>query len=840
MKYPRNALFSLISIAVSAAFFLSSAQADQSEEKAAAATDDSTAERVTLLAQADPEQEAEDRVLEEVVVTGTRSVARTTTDSTVPIDSFSGLELEQQAQGDMTELIKNLVPSYTATPLTGDGSSFVRSTSLRGLPPDEVLVLVNSKRRHRSALIQHFGAAMSSGAHASDIAPLPSIALKSVEVLRDGASSQYGSDAIAGVINFILQDADSGGRVQAQAGEFFDGEQSWKVAANVGFRLGDNGFFNFSIEAVDNEQLIRGFQPAAAQDAIDAGFPEVGTDSPYSGDTLAQTWGRPENDGIRTAWNAAIELGNGAEVYFFGNYADSYHNYRFFYRAPGRGGVLTPVPQDPTDPSQGNFCWCDTEPGGFTPYLEGDITDFSSILGLRGEFNNGTLYDFSVNYGNNEIEYTLHNTLNPSWGPTSQRVFKTTPLEEEDINFNADFSLPIRDNVNLAFGAEWREETYKLIEGDLQSWAAGPWAGVGSLIDPDTGDFYSTPSIGANGMAGTGPNEAGSFSRDNWSLYGDVEWDISDDFLLQFAARYEDFSDFGSTENFKVAARYHVSDTFTLRGAVSTGFRAPTPGQSNLQTIVTTFDVSSGLQTQEGTVLPTSDLAVSLGGKALEPEESTNISIGFTSNPTDNLTITLDYYQIDVDDRIVKTFNIPVVNPLFTSVSFYTNGLNTETKGVDLVAQYNVGWDNGSDTTFSLAWNWNETDVKSQNTVSGLNPVTEGTIFNIENNLPENRINISAIHTQNAWTFVARANYYGSTIDERNDREPVGSEIFVDASLTYQLNDNWSFTGGANNLFDTFPNRVETRVGNGLPWPRRTPMGYDGGSWYLRGEYAWY
>ena len=212
------------------------------------------------------DEEAETGMLEEVLITGTRSArGRTATDSTVPIDSFSADDLNQESVGDMTDTIKNLVPSYTATPLTGDGSSFVRSTSLRGLPPDNVLILVNSKRRHRSALIQHFGAAMSSGSHAIDIGLIPSIALKSVEVLRDGASSQYGSDAIAGVINFILRDADQGGQAEGQYGRYYDDENAWRAAVNVGFSLGGNGFVNLSAEYTDQEQLIRGFQPPAAQ-----------------------------------------------------------------------------------------------------------------------------------------------------------------------------------------------------------------------------------------------------------------------------------------------------------------------------------------------------------------------------------------------------------------------------------------------------------------------------------------------------------------------------------------------------------------------------------------------
>jgi len=790
----------------------------------------------------DTSSDSDDALIEEVVITGSRRVnPRSATDSTVPIDAFSGMELDLNAQGDTTEMIKNLVPSYTATPLTGDGSSFVRSTSLRGLPPDEVLVLVNSKRRHRSALVQVLGPAMAAGSHAADIGPLPSIAFKSVEVLRDGAAAQYGSDAIAGVINFILDDSSEGGRIQGQYGQFYESEESWKISGNAGFNLLDRGFFNFSFEIVDNEQRERGFQPPLAQTLIELGIENVGTDSPY-GDDLAQTWGRPENDGVRTAWNSAIDVGDSAEIYMFGNYAETTHVYRFFFRGSwpfSSTGRLSPLPLVPGDPSQGNFCWCDTLTGGFTPYLQGDITDFANALGLRGEFNNGMLYDFSASYGNNDIEYTLFNELAPSWGPESPRDFKTTPLEEEDINLNADFSIPMGQSVNLAFGAEWREETWKLKAGDLQSYAAGPWTGSSSFIDPETGEFYNEPQIGATGMAGTPLEIAGSFSRDNWAVYTDVEWDVTDRFLLQGAARFEDFSDFGSTDNYKLAFRYNLTEWFTFRGAYSTGFRAPTPGQSNLQVITTTFDTSSGLQTLEGTVLPTSDLAVSLGGKELEPEDATNISIGFTTSPTDNLTLTLDYYKIDVDDRIVKTFNIPVVNPRFSSVSFYTNGLNTETQGVDFVAQYLVGWNSGGDTTFSLAWNWNETDVVSLNPVNGINPITPGTVFNIENNLPDNRVNFSIFHTINAWTFLMRANYYGSTIDERNAREEVGAETLVDVAVTWEFNNNWLFTAGANNVFDTFPDKIETRLSNGLSYPRRTPMGYDGGSWYMRGEFRW-
>jgi iron complex outermembrane receptor protein len=830
----------------------------------------------TVLAQA--EAESEDDLIEVVTTIGTRSKPRSAADSPVPIDTFSAAQLDQQPHGDMTENIKNLVPSFTATPLTGDGSAFVRSTSLRGLPPDEVLLLVNNKRRHRSAIIQHFGAAMSQGSHAADMGAIPSIALKNVEILRDGAAAQYGSDAIAGVINFVLDDADEGGRVEVQYGQFFEGESSIKVAGNIGLPLTDNGFANFSAEYVDHEQLIRGHQPFDAVEAINQGFANVGNDSPYSGDKLAQTWGRPENDGLRTAWNLGLELGNGAEAYMFGNYADTYHNYRFFYREvvaadPGDSseldGSLTPMPIDPTDPSAGNFCWCDVLTGGYTPYLVGEQTDFSNVVGVRGEFSNGMLYDFSGSYGSNVMDYTLHNSISPTYGPgTSTSSFDTTDLKEYDTNLNADFSYPLSDAVNLAFGFEWREENYVMVAGDRESWVPGPWAEVGQLIDPTTidpinnptGDFYATPPNGSNGMPGTPAESAGTFSRDNISVYVDAEWDVSDAILLQGALRYEDYEDFGTDTNGKLAGRFNVSDSFTIRAAVSTGFRAPTPGQSNLETIVLSFDADAAAQVLEGTLRPTDPLLVSFGGKALEPEDATNISVGFSANFGDSFTLTADYYQVDVEDRIVKTFNLDVPDTPefaevdFNKVAFYTNGLETETSGFDIVALWSLDWAGGSSTDFSLAWNNNDTKITKVNAIDHdadpvtdpVEPVSGGTQFNIENNLPENRFSFAANHHMDRLDLTLRANWYDDTIDEQSGRIPVDSALMVDIEARYDVNDEWKLVVGANNVFDEFPSKVGTnsfptpsvRNHQGLTYPRRSPIGYDGGMWYLKGVYS--
>jgi len=825
---------------------------------------------------ADDEEE-----LEEVTVTGTRSRPRSVADSPVAIDSFSETQLDMQPVGDMTESLKNLVPSFTATTLTGDASAAVRPVSLRGLPPDETLLLVNSKRRHRGAHIALFGAAMNFGAHPSDMGMLPSISFKRVEVLRDGAASQYGSDAIAGVINFILRDDDEGGKLEAQVGQYYEGEDALKVAGWKGFRLGDSGFLNISAEWTDNEQLNRGFQRPDAQSFIDAGIAGVGDDSPY-GDGLAQTWGRPENDGVRTAWNMAVSLDDDKELYSFGNYASTYSNYRFFYRAP----ALTPagdsswhsslrtLPIDPTDDDGdgvpgsdgdplsaaefvGNFCWCDLLPAGYTPFFEIRQTDFASVVGVRGEFDNGMLYDFSGNFGTNKHEYKLNNSLSPSYGPDSQRDFRTGDIKESDRSVNADFSYPVNADVNFAFGFEWREEKWTAFTGETQSWVAGPWAGVGEtddmgnplLINPFTGEGYSSPPIGSNGRSGFDGDSSGTFTRYNSAVYGDLEWDVSEDFLLQFALRWEDFSDFGTTTNGKIATRYNVTDAFTIRAALSTGFRAPTPGQSNQRVISTTFDVGSGLQTQSGTIPPDDPALVPLGGSPLDPEEATNVSLGFSADITDNFSITADWYQIDVDDRIIKTDRINVVgipgfeDAEFTAAAFYTNGADTKTTGFDIVANWDIDHDGGSNTAISLAFNHNETELSDLDIVEATgNPVLGNqTIFNIENNLPENRASLSIVHYRDELTFTLRSNWYDEAFDERDfpDGDLVKAAATVDIEGRYTFNDNLTLVVGANNVFDKFPNETDTRFSNGLQYSRRTPFGYDGGMWYLKGVLEW-
>jgi len=779
-----------------------------------------------------------DDLLKIQVVTGTRAKSRKLSDSTVAVDIYNAGDFKLNGSGDLTEQLKYLLPSYNATVRNGDGAAFVRSTTLRGLPPDDVLLLVNSKRRHRSALIQHGGPSVTAGAQAADPGPIPAIALKRLEVLRDGAASQYGSDAIAGVLNFIFKDSDNEGHFEAQYGNYYQGERTLKVAVNKGFSIAEQGFFNFSAEYIDYEQLIRGIQPVAAQAAIDAGIVGVGQDSPYAGDTLAQTWGRPETRGLRTAWNMDYSFNDNKQFYSFGNYADYFGDFRFFYRPPDNAS-LQPMPLIPNDPTQGNFCWCDILPAGYTPYLEANITDFSSTFGLRGQYNNGTSYDFSTSLGINKIQYQLNNTLNPSFGPDSPRNFNIGDLTQEEININADFSKLLTDDINFAYGFEWREETYIMAEAQREAWASGPWANVGQLIDPLTGERYISPPIGSNGLSGTTANGAGRFRRANYALYTDVEWDLNEKSRVQGALRLEQFSDFGDTLNGKIAARYKMTNKTTLRGTLSTGFRAPTPGQSNYTGIRTNFDGARGVQTQDGTILPTSELAASLGGRALSPEISKNISVGLTSNWLEHFNVAIDVYWIEIENRLAKTIDIPVADPLFTRASFYTNALTSETQGVDIVAQYVFNWQNGATSQLHFAYNYNSTKIIKQNQVNGINPVDDITIFNIENSMPKNRFNLTLTHNiSNNWQIKVRANYFSQTIDERVEHEVVSAATFVDLESNYQMSKKLQWTLGASNLFNVFPTKINTRIANGLLYPKRSPLSYGGGMLYLRLTYT--
>ena len=826
MKIDSKILTGVYTVALTLAFSTPVLAEDQIDSKDAVDltdTQETEQTRVTKLTQTD----AGDSVLEEVITTGTRSSRpRSAADSTVPVDVLSGDDFNAYGgTADLTDNLKAMVPSYTATPATGDGSAFVRPTSLRGTASDQTLVLVDGKRRHRSALVQFFAPAAGNGAHGVDIGMIPGIAIKRVEVLRDGAAAQYGSDAIAGVINFITKDASEGGEFALQYGEHYEGEQSIRFGANAGFGLGDNGFINASVEYVDNDALSRGIQRENDyNNLINAGVaPEViGADAPFGDSPFLQTWGRPETSGTRLFLNFGLDITDTQRIYARYGYADTTGRYRFFYRNPNHSS-LTPLR------AQG----FDGLPAGFTPFLDGDQTDTSLIVGIEGEFQGGTTYDFSASYGKNELDYFLNNTVNPDLGldgglQIPQMDFNVGAYEQDEINLNADFSTLLSDNLNLAYGLEWREETYTVVAGE-------PNASVGA---------------GSSGFKGITENNAGKFSRDNWAVYADMEHDISDTLLLQYALRYEDFSDFGSTVNGKIAARWRLSDAFALRGAISTGFHAPTPGQANVTTTITTFDGSTGLQVEEGLVPSTDPRVAAVGGTELTEETALNFSIGFTSNLGDSTTLTVDLYQIQVDDRIYRTGDIAVPDTTNT-ISFYTNALDVEHQGIDVVLNSVWDWPSSGSTNMTFAYSYNEIDVTGQKFINGVQPVSDSLVEDIENNYPNHRFVLTAnTYFGEKWNIMARANYYGSHYDERGtigaDVSPsakIGSTIYFDAELGYQWTDHFRLALGAVNVFDSFIDKIgepnANRLSVGLQYPRRSAANYEGGAWYLKGTYRW-
>ena len=854
-------------------------------------------------------QQDADEAVEEIITIGTRVRGRTVVDTAVPIDVFNQEDIDSVASDDLIDIIRTLVPSFNVgrEPIS-DGQSFVRPPQLRGLEADKTLVLVNGKRRHRSALVELGGF----GAHGPDLATIPSIALKSIEVLRDGASALYGSDAIAGVLNFNLKDAAEGGEIRIQAGQFTEGDESgFLIALNTGFALGDNGFVNMSAELGDNEPTSRGtfysgtirtsgqrpidaaqnaalqdhdlnpatpdqmrFGPDALTEIFDVATGELitiaalsdgiwdDTDTRYadnlqfaeaSESTLTQIWGEPERDAIRFFVNAGYEMANGTSLYGWANYSDSNANTSFFHRDPDVTQLLLLRTEDGTIYNPRN-----RYPSGYTPRFFGNVIDLSFTGGVRGEMDNGLTWDFSGRWGESTIKYTLKNTINPSLGPASPTQFRPGDLVSDEVAFNADFSfgfdMGFASDVNFAFGVEYRDEGYDVVQGGAKSFEVGPYAAEdpfdfetdaaealaganggqiacripGIQFDP-TGlchpldPIHNVVPVGSNGFPGYGPNFVSTFSRDSYGVYFDFEADITDRFLATVAGRYEDFSDFGTNFSFRVAARYTFSDAFTLRGSAGTGFRAPTPGQISTTNVSTRID-PLGLPVAEGIFPPSHPASAIFGATPLKDETSLQYTLGIALQPTDELTITLDYYFIDMEDRIIlssdfavgpaevlllQAAGVPGANTI-AQVSFFTNDVDTETSGIDLVASYTVDWGAGA-TTFSAAANWNDTEITRRTPHPGGFFLNDEGVFDAENGDPEYRAILGLRHGwANDITFGLRLNLYGDYQNVNDsDFDPVpdrfGSLVQTDFDLSWDVNEAWSVTFGGNNVFDETP-----------------------------------
>ncbi len=805
--------------------------------------------------------------IEEVVVVGSRRQDRSAADSPVPVDVIGGDEFANRGDSDMDSLLASLIPSYNVSqqPIS-DAATLVRPANLRGLPPDQTLVLVNGKRRHRASVISFLGGGLSDGSQGPDISVIPAIALDRVEVLRDGASAQYGSDAIAGVINFVLKSDPSGGRVEAKFGEFYEGDgQSKQLAANIGLPLTDAGFANFSLQWREADPTSRSVQRADAQALIDAGNADVRAP--------AQIWGAPEiKDDVTFFGNLGLELGNGSEAYMFDNYSERKVEGGFFFRNPNtRPGVFNldgdqdellvadltgagncpavPIVNDVPDAGalaavdgQANcFAYNLAFPGGFTPQFGGKIVDSSIAFGVRGEMDSGWYWDLSAVLGRNDVDFAISNTINPQLAAQERDIptsYFPGSYTETDTVFNFDMSKPfavdaLYGDLNLAWGLEYREEKFKIENGDPNSFYVDP------ILAPQ--GF----GIGSNGFPGFKPEDAGENDRGSFAAYVDLEADVIENLLLGVAFRYEDDDDFGDTFNGKLAGRWQATDAFALRASVSTGFRAPTVGQSNVRNVTTAF--TDGFLTDEATLPPTNEIPAFLGAEPLDPEESVNFTVGAVFD-WDVLSLTIDYYNIEVTDRIALTstqaltdaqrqalVGLGVVEAqTLGGVRWFTNDFDTTTQGIDVVATYPTEWFGGV-TTWTLVGNWNETTVDEFNP-DIIDPDVR--VRQLEENLPELRGALTYNQINGAWRFMARLNYYDGFFEPhlQDASLPINakSRWFMDAEVAYTFNEAVSVILGAQNLFDEYPTKNPWADEVGAEYPETSPYGFNGGYWYLR------
>jgi iron complex outermembrane receptor protein len=794
--------------------------------------------------------------LEEVVVTGSRAAPRSVTESPAPIDVINGADMRASGATDMTTLLRNAVPSFNVNnqPIS-DAATVVRPANMRGLAADHTLVLVNNKRRHRAAVISWLGNGVNDGAQGPDISVIPAIAIKQVEVLRDGAAAQYGSDAIAGVVNFILKDDSEGGSIEGKYGEFTeDSEAIYTVAGNIGLPFTDNGFFNASFEYGESDPTSRSVQRDDARALIEGGNTAVANP--------AQVWGNPKiSDDLKTFFNLGLELSDSMEAYAFANYASKEVEGGFYFRNPDtRAAVFAnsdgnrlvgdvtpdlsgncPTALDPADSAgladviadPNCFVFNEVFPGGFTPSFGADTEDASFVGGVRGTMNNGLSWDISGGMGYNDADFFIVNTVNASLGPQSPTEFDPGAYTQIERNFNVDVSYPIEvnfiDSLNVAGGFEWRDEEFEITIGDQASWEVGPLADQGF-------------SAASNGFPGFGPLASGNWSRSNIAFYVDVEADITDNFLLQAAVRWEDFDDFGSTTNGKLAAHWQIFDSFALRSSYSTGFRAPTPGQSNAFNVSTEFNLATNELENNGTIPSTSEVAQLRGGQALEPEESTNFSAGAILE-FGGFSITVDYFNIELEDRLGISQNFELTDAerqalidagvagadSLSTFRFFTNSIETETEGVDVVATYTMDSSVGI-TDFNLAYNYTDTSVEDFEP----DTIDDVRIQELEEALPETRWRLQANHTMNNWRFMAAYSYFDDWYDSEDTLTYDGYGM-LDAEVGYSFDGGFSIVVGSNNITDETPDEnPNAAAGVGNQYSQWAPGGFNGRFVYTR------
>lgn len=804
----------------------------------------------TSFAQTPPPRD-EAAALDTVVVTGTRVSGRTATETAAPVDIVAVDVLERSGSTELNQTLSVALPSFNfPRPGLADGTDTVRPATLRGLGPDQSLVLVNSKRRHAAALVNVNGT-VGRGASAVDLNTIPMAAIQSVEVLRDGASAQYGSDAIAGVLNVLLRNASEGGNVSLSWGQregsyttpttpppaganwsappqikrnVSDGE-TLVVSAWKGFGLGQAGFLTVSAEYKDQERTERGGWDFRQQ------YPLVGGQfdpREASIDRFNAWYGEPEVQQFTLFGNAGIDLDNG-RLYGWASYQDRKAKSGGFYRrAVDERNVI------------------EIYPDGFLPIIAPDVDDAS--FGIGREWTWGEWFmDTSLVWGRNKMAFTIENTLNRSIGPTSKTVFDAGGFEYDQLVFNLSgvrsvdvggFASPL----NIATGIEARREGYSIFAGEPDSWRNGGVTLPGG----------APTASGAQVFPGFRPSNEVDESRTAVGVYLDLEAELTEKLLGSAAVRAERYSDFGSNLSGKLALRYDFTDSFALRGSVQNGFRAPSLQQQYFTATSTNF--INGIPF-DITTFPVSDpVAVALGARELEAEESLNLSMGAVFNLGD-VSITVDAYRIDIDDRIVLSENLTQANVRaylesqgFVGIGggrFFINGVDTETRGVDVVVNWPWQTDLGN-FDFTLAGNYNKTEVTAVPTTAPLSqlnppPVLFGrvNVLTFERGNPRTKYAGIANWDLGRWGATLRATRYGEALTPgttaANDFV-LSPKVLLDLEARVRLGEQWRLAIGADNITDKYPDAfpINLNTTGNTPFSNYSPFGRSGRYVYAR------
>ncbi len=789
--------------------------------------------------------------LNEVVAVGTRVPNRTVTESPVPVDVIPEAVIQNVGLIETAQILQRLAPSvnFPRTAIN-DGTDHVRPVTLRGLAPDQLLVLVNGKRRHNTALV-HVNGSVGRGSTSVDLNAIPASSIERIEVLRDGAAAQYGSDAIAGVVNVVLKSGErreattTFGRVQSDENgrEFTDGEHV-NLNGTYGLLLKQGGYITLNAEYRDRQRTNRAYPDQRTQ--------YFANDPREAGPDVISSWqGDGDSKDIGGFLNAAFPLGSsGTELYAFGGVTAREGLAAGFFRRANDARTIRSL-----------------HPDGFLPEIGSDILDFSGAAGVRGNMR-GWRWDLSSVYGGNDFEFSVHNSNNVTLGNGSPLVFEAGTLKFAQWTTNLDFSrevnLGLKNPLNIGIGAEFRLDNYQIEAGEADSYRDG---GVRVIDGPSAG---AQGALGAQVFPGFRPADEVDESRSNVAGYLDLETRLTDRFLVNVAGRVENYSDFGSTADGRVAARFEVVKGLAVRGAAGTGFRAPSLGQSWFSATSTNFVVVNGVNTPfDVRTFPVSTAeAQLLGAEDLKPEESVNLSGGVTLDLPFGLSITADYYAIDIDDRIALSGNFTQqgVRDYFTSRGFtgvgggrfFTNAIDTETRGFDVVASYGFLLGSSGQLRLTGGYNQNETEVTRISSTPPALAQFQSTLFDrtqvglLEHGQPKNNINLTANLTMGAFGLNLHNQRFGEVWQFNLDPSGALDQEFsakwvTDLDVSYKLMNRIRVALGANNVFDVYPDEWKdwnagvagALTTNGIyRYPGLTsPWGMNGRTVYVRLSY---